>query len=239
MDHIYFPGDAQIVILTGAGISVESGIPAFRTQDGLWENHKVEEVATFAGFNKDPGMVNGFYNERRAKLKECVPNAGHLAIAALQKRFGSNCFLVTQNVDDLHERAGSPQVCHMHGSLLKVRCLNNPNHFFDWSEDVTDDVRCPKCKSRCRPHIVWFHEQPMELPLIMSKLQRCTYFFSVGTSGQVYPAADFYRKAYRNGAETFHVNIEHDDGDDWTRQIIGPASETLPDIFREPPDDDE
>lgn len=237
MNPMYIPSDSRILILTGAGISVDSGISGFRGDGGLWGKYNVDDVATRAGFDRNPDMVNSFYNELRSTIRSAIPNAGHYAIAALQKRFGNNCTVVTQNVDDLHERAGSFDVIHMHGSIFKARCKKIPNHVVDVSEDITDMLRCPECNSRYRPHIVWFGESPLHMPLIQDRLSRCTHFFAIGTSGSVYPAGDFRETAYRNGAETFNVNIVEDEWDCWTNQVIGSARETLPILFSEPDED--
>lgn len=238
MNPLYIPSDARIFILTGAGISVDSGISGFRGYGGLWGKYNVNDVATRAGFDRNPEMVNSFYNKLRTTIREAKPNAGHHAIALLQKRFGNNCTVVTQNVDDLHERAGSFDVIHMHGSILKARCRKIPNHVVTIDGDITDSLRCPECNSRYRPHIVWFGESPHHMPLIQDRLSKCTHFFAVGTSGSVYPAGDFRETAYRNGAETFNVNIVEDEWDCWTNQVIGSASETLPILFSEPTDED-
>nr|WP_324682107.1 Sir2 family NAD+-dependent deacetylase [Bibersteinia trehalosi] len=184
--------DLKIVVLTGAGISAESGIRTFRAEDGLWENHRVEDVATPEGYKRDPELVQRFYNERRRKLfdPEVQPNAAHLALAKLEEKLGENLLIVTQNVDNLHERAGSRNVIHMHGELLKVRCPNKGT-VYDWQGDVKDEDRCTCCQipRKLRPHIVWFEEMPLEMDRIYSALMECDIFISIGTSGNVYPAA--------------------------------------------------
>lgn len=221
---------SRLVILTGAGISAESGIPTFRAEDGLWENHRIEDVASPDGFRRNPELVQRFYNERRAFAAKCSPNAGHLAIAELQKILGDRCYLVTQNVDDLHERAGSPQVMHMHGQLNSAQCRNNPNHTQTWLTEISDGDRCAKCNSRLRPDIVWFGEMPKGMDEIEDALASCTHFLSVGTSGNVYPAAGFKNIAKRNGAQILHFNLQAEPASAWNAQYIGPSGVTLPEF---------
>ncbi|WP_429945719.1 Sir2 family NAD+-dependent deacetylase [Bibersteinia trehalosi] len=203
--------DLKIVVLTGAGISAESGIRTFRAEDGLWENHRVEDVATPEGYKRDPELVQRFYNERRRKLfdPEVQPNAAHLALAKLEEKLGENMLIVTQNVDNLHERAGSRNVIHMHGELLKVRCPNKGT-VYDWQGDVKDEDRCTCCQipRKLRPHIVWFEEVPLEMDRIYSALMECDIFISIGTSGNVYPAAGFVQEANNWGAKTIELNLE-------------------------------
>ncbi|OAQ14712.1 NAD-dependent deacetylase [Bibersteinia trehalosi Y31] len=203
--------DLKIVVLTGAGISAESGIRTFRAEDGLWENHRVEDVATPEGYKRDPELVQRFYNERRRKLfdPEVQPNAAHLALAKLEEKLGENLLIVTQNVDNLHERAGNQNIIHMHGELLKVRCPNKGT-VYDWQSDVKDEDRCTCCQipRRLRPHIVWFGEMPLEMDRIYSALMDCDYFISIGTSGNVYPAAGFVQEANNWGAKTIELNLE-------------------------------
>ncbi|TCT17793.1 NAD-dependent deacetylase [Bibersteinia trehalosi] len=203
--------DLKIVVLTGAGISAESGIRTFRAEDGLWENHRVEDVATPEGYKRDPELVQCFYNERRRKLfdPEVQPNAAHLALAKLEEKLGENLLIVTQNVDNLHERAGSRNVIHMHGELLKVRCPNKGT-VYDWQGDVKDEDRCTCCQipRKLRPHIVWFEEMPLEMDRIYSALMECDIFISIGTSGNVYPAAGFVQEANNWGAKTIELNLE-------------------------------
>ncbi len=195
----------KIVVLTGAGISAESGIQTFRAADGLWENHRVEDVASPEGFKRNPGLVQRFYNERRRKLLEpgISPNDGHLALARLEREFKGDFLLVTQNIDDLHERAGSKNLIHMHGELFKVRCLDSEK-IFVWKEDITPASACPCCGKSgvLRPHIVWFGEMPLFMDRISAALEECDLFLSIGTSGNVYPAAGFVRIAAEAGART-------------------------------------
>lgn len=184
----------NIVILTGAGISGESGIQTFRGADGLWENHRIEEVAHPVAFQKNPELVHRFYNERRKKLQapEVKPNAAHLALKELEDNSFAHFLLVTQNVDNLHERAGAEKVVHMHGEIMKARCLScekSNDHF----EDMTLASVCKSCgtKGKLRPDIVWFEEAVMHMKEIMEHLRLCDLFICIGTSGQVYPAAGF------------------------------------------------
>ena len=182
----------SIVILTGAGISAESGIKTFRGGDGLWENHRIEDVATPEGFYRNPELVQCFYNERRRQLKDVSPNAAHLALAELERGWPGLFLLITQNVDDLHDRAGSVSLLHMHGELMKVRCMAC-SQISTWEADVFPDSVCPVCQAdgKLRPHIVWFGEMPLELNKIGESLRECNYFAAIGTSGHVYPAAGF------------------------------------------------
>lgn len=201
----------KIVVLTGAGISAESGIRTFRATDGLWENHPVDEVATPEGFARNPKLVQHFYNERRKQLfsDQVTPNAAHFALAELEKKLGNNLLIVTQNVDNLHERAGSKNLIHMHGELLKVRCVKS-GQVYDWQGDIHEQDKCHCCTTPqvLRPHIVWFGEMPLEMDKIQTALSECDYFISIGTSGNVYPAAGFVREAMYHGAHTIELNLE-------------------------------
>lgn len=200
----------NIVVLTGAGISAESGIKTFRDNDGLWENHRVEEVATPEAFEHDPELVQRFYNLRRSSLiKEAKPNQAHLDLAQFERQHQSGTFtLITQNVDDLHERAGSQQLLHIHGELLKARCQQS-EQVFNCREDLTPQRPCPCCQiaGALRPHIVWFGEMPLFMDTIEAALNHCDLFIAIGTSGQVYPAAGFYQVAKRAGAHTVELNL--------------------------------
>ncbi|MGL5954319.1 MAG: Sir2 family NAD+-dependent deacetylase [Providencia rustigianii] len=201
----------KVVVLTGAGISAESGIQTFRSADGLWEEHHVEDVATPEGFARDPALVQRFYNERRKQLQQdnIQPNAAHYALAKLEQALGDNFLLITQNIDNLHERAGSQRVIHMHGELLKVRC-NWSNQVLEWTGDLSVDERCHCCQfpQPLRPHIVWFGEMPFEMDRIYQALGDATIFISIGTSGHVYPAAGFVHEARLQGAHTVELNLE-------------------------------
>ncbi|MBP6182653.1 NAD-dependent deacylase [Flavobacterium sp.] len=176
----------KLVVLTGAGISAESGIKTFRDSDGLWEGHNVMDVATPEGWHKNPALVLDFYNQRRKQLKEVQPNLGHQILAELEYEFDVN--IITQNVDDLHERAGSSNVLHLHGELLKVRSSKNPNYILDWQDDLNfGDL--DENKNQLRPHIVWFGEEVPALEEAIAITQTADYFAVIGTSLQVYPAA--------------------------------------------------
>jgi len=201
------PRDASIVILTGAGISAESGVRTFRDADGLWENHRVEDVATPEAFQRNPALVYRFYNERRRGLNAVQPNAAHQALARLEREWPGQVMLVTQNVDDLHDRAGSRNLLHMHGELLKARCLGC-RAVLPWPSDMDADSRCPVCgRGRVRPHIVWFGEVPLGMDRIFDALERCALFAAIGTSGHVYPAAGFVG-AVGAEARTVELNLE-------------------------------
>ncbi|OOH92085.1 NAD-dependent protein deacylase [Pasteurellaceae bacterium 15-036681] len=201
----------KVVVLTGAGISAESGIQTFRATDGLWEGHSVEDVATPEGFMRNPELVQIFYNERRRKLfdPEIQPNKAHFALTELEEKLGKNLLIVTQNVDNLHERAGSKNVIHMHGELLQVRCTGS-GKVYQWEKDITPEDRCTCCRQprKLRPHIVWFGEMPLQMNRIYDALFECDYFISIGTSGNVYPAAGFVQEANNNGAITIELNLE-------------------------------
>lgn len=200
----------SIVLLTGAGISAESGIKTFRDHNGLWEEHRIEDVASIDGYLRNPDLVQSFYNNRRAQLKDAgvQPNAAHFALAQLEKEWPGEVLLVTQNVDDLHERAGSRNLIHMHGELRKVRC-DRTGRVFSWTDDINADTVCPCCnKARTlRPHIVWFGEMPLEMERIFAALERCGLFAAIGTSGQVYPAAGFVHHV-KPTARTVEINPE-------------------------------
>lgn len=221
-----------IVILTGAGISAESGLKTFRAADGLWENHRVEAVASPQGFAANPELVQRFYNGRRRQLlsPEIRPNKGHEALARLEKRFSGDVLLVTQNIDNLHERAGSENVVHMHGELLKMHC-SNCGSVYPIKEDIRVGDRCACCDraGTLRPHVVWFGEMPLQMERIYASLEACDLFISIGTSGNVYPAAGFVQVARQSGAHTVELNLEPSEvGSAFARKIYGPASEVVP-----------
>ena len=221
----------SIVILTGAGVSAESGIRTFRASDGLWEEHRVEDVATPEGFAADPVLVQRFYNARRRQLVggDVQPNAAHRALARLEEEFAGEMLLVTQNIDDLHERAGSRSLIHMHGELLKLRCVHC-GHVTETRGDVTVDDRCAECGvGALRPHVVWFGEMPLMMPEIEQALQRCDLFAAIGTSGNVYPAAGYVRTANRAGAHTVQINLEPTAvNSDFDEIRLGPAGDLVP-----------
>lgn len=201
----------KIVILTGAGISAESGIRTFRATDGLWEEHRVDDVATPEGFVRDPELVQRFYNQRRYQLQQpdIKPNAAHYALAKLEHLLGDNFLLVTQNIDNLHEKAGNRRIIHMHGELLKARCCQS-GQVIDWKGDLTTNDRCHCCQfpQPLRPHIVWFGEMPLGMEMIYQALSSVDIFIAIGTSGHVYPAAGFVHEAKLAGAHTVELNLE-------------------------------
>jgi len=216
----------KVVILTGAGISAESGIKTFRDADGLWENEPVQIVATPEGFESDPKRVIKFYDERRNSLKTVKPNAAHQALARLEDKLGDDFLLITQNVDDLHQRAGSKRIIPMHGELLKVRCLGPKEHIIGCTENQPE--KCPECGAKMRPHIVWFGEIPFEMDRIQKALMRCDLFAYIGTSGVVYPAAGFKQMAKMAGARVVGLNLENT-GNSYTDEFIqGKATEVVP-----------
>ena len=221
----------NIVILTGAGVSAESGLATFRGSDGLWEGHRIEDVASPEGFARDPALVQQFYNLRRAALKTVQPNPAHLAIARLQREWShGSVILITQNVDDLHERGGSRKLFHMHGELLSIRCTKC-HRSIDWSEDVTAETTCPFCvqKEPMRPDIVWFGEMPFFMDEIADSLSQADLFVAIGTSGNVYPAAGFVSEATRHGAATLEFNLEPSQvSRSFEAHRIGPAGQTVP-----------
>jgi len=202
----------RIVILTGAGISAESGIDTFRSAGGLWEKHKVEDVATPEGFARDPDLVLGFYDMRREALAKVEPNPAHRALAKLEAEFSGELLLVTQNVDDLHERGGSNRVLHMHGELKSALCTSCGMRS-RWDATLSDRPACPVCQaSTLRPDVVWFGEMPYQMERIYTALAEADLFVSIGTSGAVYPAAGFVQEARASGAHTLELNLETSEG---------------------------
>ena len=221
----------SIVVLTGAGISAESGIRTFRASDGLWEEHRIDDVASPEGYLRNPSLVHNFYNARRRQLLTGLqPNAGHIALARLQQEFPGTVTLVTQNIDNLHELAGSPQVWHMHGELLKSRCTRSDK---TWPCDIDVDTgsvcTCCGLPGTLRPHVVWFGEMPLYMDLIYRELENCDLFISVGTSGNVYPAAGFFQVARQIGATTIELNLEASaNAAEFDYRDYGPATQVLP-----------
>jgi len=220
----------NLVILTGAGISAESGVPTFRAADGLWEGHRVEDVATPQAFARDPSLVHAFYDARRAFLDNVVPNAAHHALAQLDAAWPGELLIVTQNVDDLHGRAGTHRLLHMHGELRSGWCLACDERF-RWDGAMGEGAACRACgtSGQVRPDIVWFGEMPYEMERIDAALQDCDRFVSIGTSGAVYPAAGFVQTARYRGAHCLELNLEPSAGSiffDETR--LGRASELVP-----------
>ena len=223
--------DGSIVILTGAGISAESGLATFRDSDGLWENHRPEDVATPEAFLADPDLVHRFYNARRRQLRDGVePNAGHVALARLEREYRGDVLIVTQNIDDLHERAGSRRVLHMHGELRRSRCAAC-GAVSEFRGDVDGTTRCPVCGDGgwMRPHVVWFGEIPLGMDEIFAALERCDVFAAIGTSGNVYPAAGFVQVARERGALTVELNREPSwVNSDFQETRLGASSVTVP-----------
>ncbi|RMH46494.1 MAG: NAD-dependent deacylase [Alphaproteobacteria bacterium] len=198
----------RIVVLTGAGISAESGLATFRDPDGVWARHDPAELATPEAFARNPGLVRAFYSARRAACLEARPNAAHAALARLEARWPGDVLLVTQNVDDLHERAGSRRLIHMHGELLRSRCAAC-GHAWPDRGPLTDAQRCPACGAAAvRPDVVWFGEIPRRMEEIEAALQACDLFVAIGTSAQVWPAAGFVAQARAAGARTLELNLE-------------------------------
>jgi len=225
----------RVVILTGAGISAESGLATFRDADGLWEQHDPMTIATPEAFARDPALVYRFYNARRNQLAGAQPNAAHLALAQLQQAPGAEVFLVTQNVDDLHERAGSAQVCHMHGELQSMLC-QACDTVMPALADYDSDSICTACntRGRLRPDIVWFGEMPYHMDHIDRQLADCDLFVAIGTSGVVYPAAGFVRQASRHGATTVEINKEISEVSSYFQlQRQGPATREVAALVRE------
>ena len=227
----------NIVFLTGAGISAESGIKTFRDQGGLWEGHRVEDVATVSAFTRDPNLVHTFYNKRKEQLfsGQVKPNKGHFSLAKLEKDFAGKISIITQNVDNLHEKAGSKNILHMHGELGKIRCMKS-NTIYSAEGPVNTQSICLCCNesSHLRPHIVWFGEMPFYLLEIETLLSQCDLFVAVGTSGQVQPASAFVQIAKGQGAFTIEVNLastvvsqEFDD------HLLGKVTEQLPKLVEQ------
>lgn len=218
----------KIVILTGAGISAEAGLSTFRAQNGLWEGHNVDDVATYEGYIRNPIAVHQFYNMLYNKLQhpDVKPNLAHFALAELEQQLGSdNVLVVTQNVDNLHERAGTKNIIHMHGELLKLR-NEKTGQIIDRDQDIDYNQN-----KQIRPHIVWFGEIPLKMDEIYNELLQTDYFISIGTSGNVYPAAGFVQIANQAGAKTVELNLEPSLGESlFQSKIYGPASKVVPEF---------
>jgi len=228
------PEIRNIVILTGAGVSAESGIDTFRggggqSGMGLWEQHRVEDVATPEAFARDPDLVLRFYDMRRAAIQEKQPNLAHFALARLDAEWPGELLIVTQNVDDLHERAGARRVLHMHGEHLTAWCTCCDVRL-PWRGPLIDRPACPACGARAlRPDVVWFGEMPYRMAEIYAALREADLFVSIGTSGAVYPAAGFVRDARELGARTLELNLERSEGSAWFDESrLGPAGELVP-----------
>ena len=224
----------SILILTGAGISQESGLGTLRDADVIWANVRLEEVATREAFARDPARVQAFYNSRRRllQLPSVIPNAAHEALANLEAMRPGEVMIATQNIDDLHERAGSRTVLHMHGELLKARCTAC-GKVTVWYDDLTGNEGCPVCaiEGQMRPHVVWFGEMPLRLDAIYQVLAQCQLFLSIGTSGSVEPAASFVEEARRAGAHTVELNLEPSQSASlFVERIYGPGTQIVPEF---------
>lgn len=219
----------KIVILTGAGISAESGLGTFRDAGGIWAKHRIEDVATPSAFARDPALVHRFYNARRAQAAGARPNPAHLALARLQAEARAEVVIVTQNVDGLHEAAGSREVIHMHGELSRALCAAC-GHRWQAAPVMSEDDICPRCAARaCRPDVVWFGEIPYRMEEILGHLSQATLFAAIGTSGQVWPAAGFAQEAARAGAQCVEINLEPSAvAGDFHERRQGRASEVVP-----------
>ncbi len=225
----------SIVVLTGAGISRESGLHTFRDADGIWATVRIEDVATPEAFRRDPTRVQEFYNTRRRNLlgHDIAPNRAHLALAEFEAAWPGEFLLVTQNIDNLHERAGSRNLIHMHGEMLKARC-DRCGDVVECREDLCFDTPCLACAElgTMRPHVVWFGEMPFEMDRIYAALESCDLFVSIGTSGNVYPAAGFVQSARMAGARTVELNLEPSEGATlFEEAVYGPAGTVVPEWF--------
>ena len=225
----------SLFVLTGAGISAESGLPTFRASDGLWAGHRVEDVCTPEALEQNPALVWQFYSERRAQGQKADPNPAHIALANLERQLGDRFFLCTQNVDDLHERAGSTRLVHMHGELAKSRCEQECGHppIEDRAvyKSLAEVGHCA-CGARLRPHIVFFGEIPLEMDRIQSEISKASLMLVVGTSGSVYPAANFVHWSRQNGARTVYLGPEPPlNASAFTHVVEGKAGETLSGLF--------
>ncbi len=225
----------NIVILSGAGISAESGLATFRSSNGLWNNHRVEDVATIEAFQRNPEYVHDFYNEMKPELLRAQPNAAHRAITELQKGYKGKVSIITQNVDTLHEKAGSKNIYHIHGQINQAVCLNCGHILETWS-DVTTETACPHCETSgmMKPNIVFFGENLLYMNEVDRLLRECDLFISVGTSGVVYPAAGFVQIAKLHGADTYEFNREETSNNYYfDHHIFGSAGSTLPIFVKE------
>jgi NAD-dependent deacetylase len=228
------PAD-QVFVLTGAGISAESGLPTFRASDGLWAGHRIEDVCTPEAWDRNPALVWQFYSQRRAQGAQAEPNPAHFALAALEQRLGDRFFLCTQNVDDLHERAGSVRLVHMHGELAKARCSDEcgePPVADTAVYKNLNEVKHCFCGALLRPHIVFFGEIPLEMDRIQKQIDQATLMVVIGTSGSVYPAASFVHWARQSGARAVYIGPEQpQNASAFTHVVEGKAGEVLPGLF--------
>jgi len=236
MDHIAISPSDQVFVLTGAGISAESGLPTFRDSDGLWAGYRIEDVCTPDAWRRDPAEVWRFYSSRREAAQKAQPNPAHLALAELESQLPEQFFLCTQNVDDLHERAGSVNLLHMHGELAKSRCERECGRAPVEDRAVyrsLDEVPRCACGGRLRPHIVFFGETPLEMDRLQDKIAETTLMVVVGTSGSVYPAAGFVHRGRQRGARTVYVGPEEPlNASGFTHVVKGKAGEVLPGLFQ-------
>lgn len=220
----------RIVILTGAGLSAESGLATFRDEGGIWANYDYHDVATPEGFARNPGLVYEFYNMRRREGMKAEPNAAHQALARLQNDFPGDVQIITQNIDNLLELAGASRVIHMHGELAKTLCTNCEARS-PWTEELTASLKCPECEliGGLRPDVVWFGEMPYQMDRIATLVAQCKLFISIGTSGNVYPAASFVAAAAEAGAHTVELNLEPSDTASYFQEFHhGPATDVVP-----------
>lgn len=226
------PSYERIVILTGAGLSAESGLSTFRDKDGIWSKHRIEDVATPEAFARDPESVLEFYNTRRKGAAGVKPNAAHEALAKLEKEHPGQVLTVTQNIDPLHEMAGTKRLIHMHGEICKKLCAHCDAREA-WEDDLSTDLVCQACKKSggMRPDVVWFGEMPYQMEEIAEALSRCDLFISIGTSGTVYPAAGFVMEARNSGAHTVELNLEPSEGATlFAKAIHGKATKIVPEF---------
>ena len=229
----------RVFVLTGAGISAESGLPTFRGADGLWRGHRVEEVATPEAFRANPEMVWQFYSERRKRHATVVPNNAHFALAELERMLGERFFLCTQNVDSLHEQAGSQRVTHMHGRLMQTRCSRGSCRTPPFDDERlylrrAEIPTCPKCGTLLRPHICWFGEVPFAMERIFAELRASTMLLTIGSSGVVEPAASFVRMARVNNAKAIYIGPEEPANSMFFDEVVlGKAGETLPRLVKD------
>ena len=229
----------RVFVLTGAGVSAESGLPTFRGADGLWRGHRVEEVATPQAFHANPELVWQFYSERRKRAATVSPNPGHRALAELERALDERFFLCTQNVDSLHEQAGSQRLVHMHGRLMQTRCSRETCHIAPFDDERlylsrAEIPTCPQCGALLRPHICWFGEVPFAMDRIFEQLRVCTVLLTVGTSGVVEPAASFVRMARINRARAIYIGPEEPANSKFFDEVVlGNAGEVLPGLVKE------
>ena len=235
MSTISISPQDRVFVLTGAGISAESGLPTFRASDGLWAGHRIEDVCTPDAWESNPALVWDFYSQRRAEGAKAQPNPAHVALAELEAKLGDRFFLCTQNVDDLHERAGSVRLVHMHGELARSRCEDGcgrpPVEDRAVYANLDEVGRCA-CGARLRPHIVFFGEIPLEMERIEREIAKATVMVVIGTSGSVYPAANFVNWARHSGARTVYVGPERPlNAASFTNVVEGKAGKVLPGLF--------